>query len=65
MSINASPWSEAKISGAKSKRKEWMRRSISVVASGHVDLRPLVTHRFKLDKIEAAYDPFAHQRVVS
>ena len=25
-------------------------------------LEPLVTHRFKLDEIEAAYDLFAHQR---
>jgi threonine dehydrogenase-like Zn-dependent dehydrogenase len=27
-----------------------------------VDLGPLVTHRFKLDQIEEAYDLFAHQR---
>jgi threonine dehydrogenase-like Zn-dependent dehydrogenase len=42
--------------------KERMRRLMSVIASGRVDLRPLVTHRFKLGEIETAYDLFAHQR---
>ncbi|MCW2271139.1 NADP-dependent isopropanol dehydrogenase [compost metagenome] len=42
--------------------KERMRRLMEVVGSGSVDLKPLVTHRFKLDDIEAAYELFAHQR---
>jgi threonine dehydrogenase-like Zn-dependent dehydrogenase len=42
--------------------KERMRRLMSVVASGRADLKPLVTHRFKLDEIEAAYELFANQR---
>jgi alcohol dehydrogenase len=42
--------------------KERMRRLMSVIASGRIDLKPLVTHRFRLDDIEAAYDLFSHQR---
>jgi threonine dehydrogenase-like Zn-dependent dehydrogenase len=42
--------------------KERMRRLMNVLASGRADLRPLVTHRFRLDQIEDAYELFAHQR---
>jgi len=42
--------------------KERMRRLMSVIAAGRIDLTPLVTHRFKLDDIEAAYELFANQR---
>lgn len=38
--------------------KERMRRLMSVLATGRLDLRPLVTHRFSLDRIEEAYDLF-------
>ena len=42
--------------------KERMRRMLNVIGSGRADLKPLVTHHFKLDDIEAAYDLFGHQR---
>jgi threonine dehydrogenase-like Zn-dependent dehydrogenase len=42
--------------------KERMRRLMNVVASGRIDLKPMVTHRFQLDQIEQAYDLFANQR---
>ncbi|MCW5734104.1 MAG: NAD(P)-dependent alcohol dehydrogenase [Enhydrobacter sp.] len=42
--------------------KERMRRLMSVIASGRIDLKSLVTHRFTLDRIEEAYELFANQR---
>jgi len=42
--------------------KERMRRLMEVIAGGRVDLKPLVTHRFKLDDIVEAYDLFSQQR---
>ncbi|OOC48775.1 NAD(P)-dependent alcohol dehydrogenase [Thioalkalivibrio versutus] len=42
--------------------KERMRRLMEVVASGRVDLTPMVTHRYKLADIETAYELFSHQR---
>jgi threonine dehydrogenase-like Zn-dependent dehydrogenase len=42
--------------------KERMRRLMEVVASGRVDTRPLVTHRFKLDRIVEAYELFSQQK---
>ena len=42
--------------------KERMRRLLNVVASGRVDLAPLVTHHYALDDITNAYELFANQR---
>lgn len=42
--------------------KERMRRLMAVIESGRVDLEAMVTHRFKLERIEDAYDLFANQR---
>ena len=42
--------------------KERLRRMMAVIQSGRVDLKALVTHRMKLEEIEAAYDLFANQR---
>ena len=41
--------------------KERMRRLMAMVASGRMDLTPLVTHAFDLDDIEDAYDLFSRQ----
>ncbi len=35
---------------------------MNVVASGKVDLKPMVTHRFKLSEIIDAYELFASQK---
>ena len=42
--------------------KERMRRLMSIVAAKRFPFRELVTHPFRLDDIEAAYELFAHQR---
>ncbi len=42
--------------------KERMRRLMSVIHSGRIDLGPMVTHRYSLDDIEGAYELFGHQR---
>ena len=35
---------------------------LSLNRHGRIDLSELITHRFRLDEIEEAYDLFAHQR---
>jgi len=41
--------------------KERMRRLMNVIEGRRADLKPFVTHRFKLDQIEQAYELFANQ----
>jgi threonine dehydrogenase-like Zn-dependent dehydrogenase len=41
--------------------KERMRRLIEMVRHGKLDLRPLLTHRFKLDQIKEAYRVFGER----
>jgi 2-desacetyl-2-hydroxyethyl bacteriochlorophyllide A dehydrogenase len=42
--------------------KERMRRLMTMVATGRIDLTPLVTHRFALVDLKEAYDVFSQQR---
>lgn len=42
--------------------KERMRRLMDVISHKRVDLKSMVTHRFKLSQIVEAYDLFANQR---
>ncbi len=42
--------------------RERMRRLMEVVHRGRVDLEPLLTHRFSLDDIGAAYELFGNRR---
>ena len=42
--------------------KERMRRLMELVRNGRVDLRPLLTHTFRLDEITKAYELFANRK---
>lgn len=42
--------------------KERMRRLMNIVASGRVSTRSLLTHSYRLEQIEEAYELFSHQR---
>lgn len=42
--------------------KERMRRLMEVISTKRVALKPMVTHRFKLNQIIEAYDLFSNQR---
>jgi threonine dehydrogenase-like Zn-dependent dehydrogenase len=42
--------------------KERMRRLMVMVATGRLDLTPLVTHRFSLEDLKDAYDLFSRQQ---
>jgi alcohol dehydrogenase len=42
--------------------KERMRRLVEIVRGRRIDLTPMITHRFPLDRIEEAYELFANQQ---
>ena len=42
--------------------KDRMRRLMSVIEGGRVDLSSMITHRFPLERIEQAYELFSNQR---
>jgi threonine dehydrogenase-like Zn-dependent dehydrogenase len=42
--------------------KERMRRLMELVRHGRLDLRPLLTHTFSLERIAEAYDLFGHRK---
>jgi len=42
--------------------KERMRRLMTMVATGRIDLTPLVTHRFALEDLKDAYEIFSRQK---
>ena len=42
--------------------KQRMTQLMTMVKAGRLDLQQLITHRFSLDEIEAAYDLFSNQR---
>jgi threonine dehydrogenase-like Zn-dependent dehydrogenase len=42
--------------------KERMRRLMRVIQCDRLNLGPLVTHRFKLDQLESAYELLADRR---
>jgi threonine dehydrogenase-like Zn-dependent dehydrogenase len=42
--------------------KARLQALMQMVASGRLDLRQLITHRFKLDEIEGAYELFSNQQ---
>ena len=42
--------------------KERMRRLMAMVATGRMDLTPIVTHQFDLEDLRDAYDLFSNQR---
>lgn len=54
LDVNAIHYNEIMVTGAFGLTRQQFERSLKMIASGHLDLDPLLTHRFGLAEIEAA-----------
>lgn len=52
----------ARLKGLCPGGKERMRKLMELVRHGRLNLGPLITHSFRLDQIEEAYELFGNQR---
>lgn len=55
MDVNAIHYNELTVTGAFGLSREDYDRAFDMIATGRLDLKPLITHHFDLDEIEAAF----------